>query len=60
LIFSKLVDDVRLKESEYNYLGHKQDCKLLVQCKLVNKNWKYWLDRTMIGKEMRRGFVELE
>jgi hypothetical protein len=52
-----VVDSVCLKGGEYRYDGQDLDCKKIVACKIVNKSWKYWIDKACKGKEMRLGYI---
>ena len=56
-IFESVVDSVCLKGGEYRYDGQDLDCKKIVACKIVNKSWKYWIDKACKGKEMRMGYT---
>jgi hypothetical protein len=59
-IFEKVVDSVAFKHGKVNYFGQVEDCKKLVRCKTLCKNWKYWLSRKTVGKEMSLGLVVVE
>jgi hypothetical protein len=56
-IFERVVDSVCLKGGEYGYEDQEVDCRRIVACKIVNKSWKYWIDKACKGKELRMGYI---
>jgi hypothetical protein len=56
-LFESVVDSVCLKGGEYRYDGQNLICMKIVACKIVNKRWKYWIDKACKGKEMRMGYI---
>lgn len=58
-IFTKVVSDVRFKD-EWKYKDQEMECKCLIQCKSVDKSWKYWISRTVSGCQMRKGVIDID
>ena len=56
-IFSKVVAALK-------YTGEceeqERNCKRFIQCKLVDKSWKYWIGRSVSGKEMRKNVIDID
>lgn len=42
------------------YIGQEEDCKRVVQCKVVCKSWKYWISRSTSGVEMRENIIDID
>lgn len=59
-IFEKVVRIIKLERGEERYGGQGNDCKLFMQCKLVSKNWKYWISRLTSGVEMRKNVIDID
>ncbi len=59
-IFEMVVRDISLEKGIVRYEQQELDCKRLVQCKTVNKLWKYWIGRSISGIEMRRNKIDID
>jgi hypothetical protein len=57
MIFERVVDSVCLKGGKYTYEDQEVDCRRIVACNIVNKSWKYWIDKACKGKELRMGYI---
>jgi hypothetical protein len=57
IIFERVVDSVCLKGGKYTYKDQEVDCRKIVACKIVNKTWKYLINKTCNGKELRMGCI---
>ena len=59
-VFEMVVRDISLTKGIVRYEQQELDCKRLVQCKTVNKMWKYWIGRTISGIEMRKNKIDID
>ena len=59
IIFEKVREMIRPIEGEYRDGGDEVACKRFVACKIVSKQWKYWITKVVDSVELRVGFIDV-
>lgn len=59
VIFEKVVSSIRIS-GNLLYPGQLEDCKYFVQCKVLNRSWRYWIGKSVSGVEMRINVIDID